>query len=254
MLHRSCPFAVTMLVCYPELVLYSTSNTWEVNDRSYIMPDFFDLYDFRCRVASLYRERAKALLDGDDAVETWQRFRAGRDELFATHPQSALDEEQRRQFKTLSYFPYNPAMCVAARVETGVEAALFTVAMNAQESMTMTRVAQLHFELEGHAAMLSLYWINMYGGGLFLPFRDATCPEESYGGGRYLFDTIKGSDFLHVPGAAVREQILLDFNYAYNPSCAYNSHWVCPLSPRENRLDAPVRAGEKNFSLEETAR
>ena len=214
------------------------------------MPDFFDLYDYRLRNAALYRERARAALAGEDAVETWQRFRAGRDELFAAHPQSALDEEQRGQFRALSYFPYNPAMCVVARVDTDIEAATFTVAMNAQEPMTMTRAARLHFELEGQTVSLAVYWLNVYGGGLFLPFRDATCPEESYGGGRYLFDTIKGSDFLPVSGSTTKERVLLDFNYAYNPSCAYNSKWVCPLSPPENRLRVAVRAGEKNFSID----
>ena len=215
------------------------------------MPDFFDLYDYRRRNTSLYRERARAILAGEDAVETWQRFRAGRDQLFAAHPQSALDEEQRKQFKALSYFPYNPAMCAVAQVDTDIEAATFTVAMNAQEPMTMTRAARLHFELEGQAVSLSVYWLDVYGGGLFLPFRDATCPVESYGGGRYLFDTIKGSDFLPVSGGATKERILLDFNYAYNPSCAYNPKWVCPLSPPENRLKVAVSAGEKNFHLPE---
>src|SRR5579859_3604493 len=113
------------------------------------MPDFFDLYDYRIRNASLYRERARAILAGEDLLEIWQRFRAGRDQLFAAHPQSALDEEQREQFKGLPYFPYNPAMCVAARVDRDVETATFTVAMNAEEPMTMTRAARLHFEIEG---------------------------------------------------------------------------------------------------------
>jgi len=214
------------------------------------MPDFFDLYDYRLCNASLYRERARAVLAGEDAEQTWRRFRSGRDELFAKHPQSALDEEQRGKFRTLSYFPYNPAMCVIARVDTDIEAATFTVAMNAQEPMTMTRAARLHFEIEGQPVSLAVYWLNVYGGGLFLPFRDATCPDESYGGGRYLFDTIKGSDFLPVSGSATKERVLLDFNYAYNPSCAYNWKWVCPLSPPENRLRVAIRAGEKNFSLE----
>src|SRR5712691_2401704 len=212
------------------------------------MPDFFDLYDFRIRNASLYRERARAVLAGEDAVETWQRFRAGRDELFAAHPQSALDEEQRKQFKALSYFPYNPAMCVVAQVDTDIEAATFTVAMNAQEPMTMTRAARLHFELEGQAVSLSVYWLEVYGGGLFLPFRDTTCPVESYGGGRYLFDTIKGSEFLPVPGIKNFKRIMLDFNYAYNPSCAYNYRWICPLAPMENRLNVAIRAGELKYT------
>jgi uncharacterized protein (DUF1684 family) len=193
------------------------------------MPDFLDLDDYRCHVAAMYRERAKALQSGEDAALVLQRFRQTRDALFATHPQSALDEEQRKQFEGLRYFPYNPALSVTAKVETAIEPALLTVAMNAEESMTMTKVARLHFALEGQEVGLSLYWLNIYGGGLFLPFRDTTSPAESYGGGRYLFDTIKGSDFLSVPGFSERERIMLDFNYAYNPSCAYNYKWVCPL-------------------------
>jgi uncharacterized protein (DUF1684 family) len=105
----------------------------------------------------------------------------------------------------------------------------------------------VHFTVEGEPATLSVYWLNVYGGGLFLPFRDATCPEQSYGGGRYLFDTIKGSEFLPVPGVSGWERIVLDFNYAYNPSCAYNYRWVCPLAPKENRLSVPIPAGEMNF-------
>jgi uncharacterized protein len=176
-----------------------------------------------------------------------QRFREARDDLFANHPQSALDEGQRRNFRGLNYFPYNAAASVEAELDTNVEPALLNVAMNAEETMTMTTVGRLHFSIEGRAVALSLYWLNIYGGGLFLPFRDTSSPGESYGGGRYLFDTIKGSDFLPVPGAPGYKRILLDFNYAYNPSCAYNDRWVCPLAPVENRLNAPIRAGEMNF-------
>ena len=215
------------------------------------MPDFLDLYDYRHRVAAMYRERAEALQSGEDAALVLQRFRVARNALFATHPQSALDEEQRKQFEGLRYFSYNPALSVTANVETTIEPALLTVAMNAEESMTMTKVARLHFTVEGQEVGLSLYWLNIYGGGLFLPFRDTTSPAESYGGGRYLFDTIKGSDFLPVPGFSVKERIVLDFNYAYNPSCAYNYKWVCPLAPLENRLHVPIRAGELKFLLEE---
>jgi uncharacterized protein (DUF1684 family) len=106
----------------------------------------------------------------------------------------------------------------------------------------------LHFTLDGQQAALAMYWLNIYGGGLFLPFRDTTSPLDSYGGGRYLFDTIKGSDFLLAPGSSGMERIVLDFNYAYNPSCAYNSRWVCPLAPLENRAAVAIRAGEQNFA------
>jgi uncharacterized protein len=212
------------------------------------MSDFLDLYEYRTRVAAMYRERKRAMLAGEDAGLVCKRFRATRDELFAKHPQSALDEEQRAHFEGLSYFPYNPAMCVIAEIDTDVEPALLTVPKNAEESMTMTRVARLHFSLDGQPSALAMYWLNIYGGGLFLPFRDASSPAESYGGGRYLFDTIKGSDFLLPPGASGLERIVLDFNYAYNPSCAYNSRWVCPLAPLENRLTVAIRAGEQIFS------
>lgn len=211
------------------------------------MSDYLDLYDFRLRVAALYRERLQALMAGQDAAVVLQRFRQARDELFAHHPQSALDEEQRRVFQGLHYFPYNPAMRFEVEIETAIAPVRQTVPMDAHESMTMTTVGRVHFTVEGEPVALSIYWLNVYGGGLFLPFQDATCPVESYGGGRYLFDTIKGSDFLPVRGGSGWRRIVLDFNYAYNPSCAYNDRWVCPLAPLENRLRVPIRAGEKSF-------
>jgi len=211
------------------------------------MSDYMDLYDYRCRVADMYRMRRQALLVGEDAATVLQRFREARNELFAKHSQSALDVEQKRKFRGLNYFPYNPAMCVEADIDTHVEPLQLSVAMNAEETMAMTTVGRLHFTLEDVKVALSLYWLNIYGGGLFLPFRDITSPAESYGGGRYLFDTIKGSDFQATRGASGIEKILLDFNYAYNPSCAYNDRWVCPLAPFENRLQVPIRAGELKF-------
>jgi len=195
----------------------------------------------------MYRKRRQATLAGEDASSVLQRFREARNELFVKHSQSALDVEQKRKFQGLRYFHYNPAMCVEADIDTGVEPVQSSVAMNAEESMTMTTVGRLHFTFEGVRVALSLYWLNIYGGGLFLPFRDTTSPAESYGGGRYLFDTIKGSDFQATHGASGIERILLDFNYAYNPSCAYNDRWVCPLAPVENRLSIPIRAGEMKF-------
>ncbi len=208
------------------------------------MSDYLDLYDFRVRVAAMYHERNQAILSGVDPQAAWERFRAVKDELFARHPQSALDEEQRRTFQGLPYFPYNQAMRFIVNVNTAVEPTQVKVAMNASETMIMTTVGRVHFVVEGEAVSLSIYWLEVYGGGLFLPFRDATCPTESYGGGRYLFDTIKGSNFLPVPGERNWQRIMLDFNYAYNPSCAYNDRWLCPLAPLENRLTVPIRAGE----------
>jgi uncharacterized protein (DUF1684 family) len=102
------------------------------------------------------------------------------------------------------------------------------------------RIARLAFELPTGSGTLHLYWIEGYGGGLFLPFRDATCGDTTYGGGRYLYDTIKGADL-----GATPSEILLDFNFAYHPSCAYNPRWVCPLAPPENRLEIAIPVGER---------
>jgi uncharacterized protein len=207
------------------------------------MSEYLDLYDYRCRTAALYRERRRALAAGEDAETTLKRFRESRDTLFAHHPQSALDEEQRHYFQGLRYFPYNPAMRFAVSVDTTVEPVHQQITMSANEIMTMTTVGHVHFTVDDTPVTLSIYWLDIYGGGLFLPFRDTTCPRQSYGGGRYLFDTIKGSDPLPAPSESSRYSITLDFNYAYNPSCAYNDRWVCPLAPRENHLNVAIRAG-----------
>ncbi|MBO0778861.1 MAG: DUF1684 domain-containing protein [Ktedonobacteraceae bacterium] len=214
------------------------------------MSEYLELYDYRLRVAALYRERTQALVAGEDAETVLRRFRAGKDDLFAHHPQSALDEAQRRHFRGLRYFPYNPTMRFVVDVDTSGEQTRQSVQLSAGASLTMLTIGHIHFNIDGEHATLSLYWLDLYGGGLFLPFRDTTCPTESYGGGRYLFDTIKGSDPLPAPGEMGWGRITLDFNYAYNPSCAYNDRWVCPLAPFENRLHVAIRAGEMNYQPE----
>ncbi len=211
------------------------------------MSEYLDLYDYRCRVAALYQEREQGFRAGEETETIWQRFREGKDSLFAHHPQSALDQAQRQHFQGLRYFPYNPTMRFSVDIDTTIEPTRQIVAMNTNESMSMTTIGQIHFKLDHHLVTLSIYWLDIYGGGLFLPFRDITCPRESYGGGRYLFDTIKGSTPLSAPGSNDWHRITLDFNYAYNPSCTYNDRWVCPLAPLENRLDVAIRAGEMNY-------
>jgi uncharacterized protein (DUF1684 family) len=89
---------------------------------------------------------------------------------------------------------------------------------------------------------LTIYWLGGYGGGLFLPFGDATNGTTTYGGGRYLLDSIKGADL----GQVEDGRMILDFNFAYNPSCAYSPRWSCPLAPARNKLPGGVMAGEKH--------
>ena len=211
------------------------------------MQSSLDLYDYRTRVAAFYRQRNNALHANQDPQTVLTQFRQERDTLFATHPQSALDEEQKRVFDGLHYFPFNSSMRFTAIVDTNIEPHRQEVVMNATESMMTTTVGQIQFTVAEQSVTLSLYWLDIYGGGLFLPFRDTTSPQESYGGGRYLFDTIKGSDFLSTTNEHGQMQIVLDFNYAYNPSCAYNDAWTCPLAPIENRLPIALPAGEKKY-------
>jgi uncharacterized protein len=197
------------------------------------MDEALALADWRQRVAALYLAEPTT---GEAGVAA---FRRGRDLLFRDHPQSALDPGQRARFTGLAWFPYDAAARVVAEVgppEGDEELAIDTGGEDG--TVRYRRVARLATPYGG----LTLFWTTGYGGGLFLPFRDATAGRETYGAGRYLTDTIKGT---HGRGLEAHgDHLVLDFNYAYNPSCAYNARWACPLAPRENHLEAPVRAGE----------
>lgn len=193
------------------------------------------LWDYRRRVADLYAEvRGTA-----DAVAGWERWRAGRDALFAGHPQSALEPAARSAFEGLAYFGYDPVWRVIAPLER-TEPHVFGAAHSSAGATAMRRFATVRFEIGGTRHALSVYWLEGYGGGVFLPFRDATSGTETYGGGRYLLDTAKGADLGGTP-----EAIVLDFNFAYHPSCVHSPRWSCPLAPPENWLRIPVRAGER---------
>jgi uncharacterized protein len=192
-----------------------------------------DLADWRRRVAELYLAEPR---EGREGVEA---FRRGRDELFRSHPQSPV--AGREGFDGLPYFDYDPGARVRVSFDAPRDGEALELDTGGQDGVvTLRRAARLRSEL----GELTLFWIEGYGGGLFLPFRDATAGQETYGGGRYLVDTIKGTHGrgfeFEAGGAAV-----LDFNYAYNPSCAYDERWACPLAPTENRLERPVRAGER---------
>jgi hypothetical protein len=106
--------------------------------------------------------------------------------------------------------------------------------------MAFSRFGLARFVHAGTEMSLELYWLEGYGGGLFVPFADATSGEQTYGAGRYLLDTVKGADLGQQDG-----RLVLDFNFAYPPSCAYDPRWTCPLPPPANRLGVPVRAGER---------
>lgn len=105
---------------------------------------------------------------------------------------------------------------------------------------TFSRIGRVEFELGDWTQGLDVFWLDAYGGGIFIPFRDATNGTTTYGGGRYLLDTVKGADL-----GSTGDRLILDFNYGYHPSCVHSSRWSCPLSPPENTLTIEVTAGER---------
>lgn len=139
-------------------------------------------------------------------------------------------------------------MRIACPLERSDDAGTIEIDTGGEDGViTYRRAGRLRFSLDGTPCTLTVFSLVGYGGGLFLPFRDATCGRETYGGGRYLFDTVKNTDGLALEVRAGSADVVIDFNYAYNPSCAYDARWACPLAPRENWLAIPIRAGEKVF-------
>ncbi|HEY6114589.1 MAG TPA: DUF1684 domain-containing protein [Candidatus Dormibacteraeota bacterium] len=199
---------------------------------------YLDLVDWRRRVGDLYR------ISGPDAL---RQFRAARDELFRSHPSSAIEPEERGSFSGLRYFDHDPSYRVHARVEPGDGTELVIETGGEDGAVRYRRVGRLAFTLEGQECGLTVLGLVQYAGGLFVPFRDRTSGQETYGGGRYLFDTAKDTDGLVLEVSPGASEVVLDFNYAYNASCAYSPRWACPLAPPENHLPVAVRAGEKTY-------
>ena len=192
--------------------------------------EVLELADYREAVARLY-------LSDAGLVE----FRARRDALFASHPQSPIPPDERAGFAGLRYFP--PADDAIVEVTLREQAGDIEIDTGGPDGvLRYERVGVMRTDW----GELSLWWMAAYGGGLYLPLRDATSGHETYGGGRYLTDTVKGTH-----GRGVQplggNRLRLDFNYAYNPSCAYDARWACPLAPPENWLTAPLRAGELTY-------
>lgn len=186
-------------------------------------------------MADLYRQVRAA----SDPAAAWRIWRARRDELFAGHPQSPLPEGARDSFHGLAYFDHDPSARALATVSP-TEDAMLDIRTSQDSAYRFLRFGTARFELDGEPHELEVYWLEGYGGGIYVPFADATSGTSTYGGGRYLLDTVKGADL-----GTEDERLVLDFNFAYNPSCAYDPRWICPLAPPANRLPVDVRAGER---------
>jgi uncharacterized protein (DUF1684 family) len=193
------------------------------------------LLDWKRRIFDLYREvRAH-----HDPRAAWTLWRETRDTLFATHEQSPIPLEQRASFDGVPYFDYDPA--VRFEVELiQAEPERYDIASSRDGTYSFTRFARAPLHVGGKDVELEVYWLEAYGGGVFVPFRDSTSGKTTYGAGRYLLDTVKGSDLGDVGG-----KLVLDLNFAYNPSCSYDPRWDCPLAPPPNWLAVPVEAGER---------
>lgn len=162
-----------------------------------------------------------------------EEFRKEKDDFFKTDRQSPLTTEQKREFKGLNYFPENPSLQMEVKLERYPNPEQIVMATSTGDEQEYSHAGQIRFKVDGQEAVLQVYEADY---GFFLPFVDATAPKDTYGAGRYLEPHDLGGDLLAV-----------DFNLAYNPYCAYNERWSCPLPPAANRLKVRIEAGEKKF-------
>ncbi|GAA1683455.1 DUF1684 domain-containing protein [Microbacterium lacus] len=192
-----------------------------------------EIADWRRRVFALY-DAVRAQDDPEEAHELW---RIERDDLMARHPATPFLEPERLLFEGLSIAPYDAAW----RYELPIleaEPGGFEFATGTDGVVPFERIGRVEIP---DAGPLDVWRLMTYGGGVFIPVRDALAGSGTYGGGRYLIDTIKGADLGSDPG---RGTIVLDFNFAYNPSCAYDPAWACPLAQPGNVLPIAVPVGE----------
>lgn len=192
------------------------------------------LLDWRRATAALYA-RVRGAVTPAEGHEIW---RLGRDVMFREYEQSPLSGDDPLRASGLPYAPYDAALRFEVDVAPPVREETLTV--------DSSNDGAIRLRLAGHVAVpeplgvrLDVWWLAQYGGGLFLPVRDATAGQQSYGGGRYLLDTVKGADLGRHGG-----QLTLDFNFLYHPSCRYDPRWECPLAPPGNTVDVGIHAGE----------
>jgi uncharacterized protein (DUF1684 family) len=196
------------------------------------------LLDWRRRVAALYAAARTAT----DPEAGWRLWRDGRDELFATHPDSPLDDAARAAFSGLPFAPYDPALRFEALLEPA-PAQRLEVPTATDGVVPFERIGTVAL---GELGTVDVWWLDSYGGGLFVPLRDGSAGQGTYGGGRYLLDTVKGADLGGGEG-----RLVVDLNFAYHPSCAYDPEWACPLAQPGNTVPVELPVGELYPVVEE---
>jgi uncharacterized protein len=197
-----------------------------------------ELTSWRRSVSELYA----AVRAEDDPRRGHALWRRGRDELFRSHPQSPLLPGDPLRASGLPYWPYDPDL----RFDVPLRQADRELSLSlptSEGTIPMTRLGRVHLPAPVDAD-IDVWWLGQYAGGLFLPLRDGTAGESSYGGGRYVLDTAKGADLGGQGG-----RLIVDLNFLYHPSCRYNDAWLCPLAPPGNTIGARVSAGERLAAL-----
>lgn len=194
-----------------------------------------EVADWRRRVSELYA-RVRAEPDPSRGHALW---RAGRNDLLLKHPQSPLEPEDPLRRTGVQYWPYEPVLRFELPLLRAPETAKHAIPTGGEDSTTLRAIGRIEIP-EPVNGILTVWWLEQYGGGLFLPLRDATAGSTTYGGGRYLLDSAKGADLGGTLGTLV-----IDLNFLYHPSCRYSSQWQCPLAPAENTVAFAVQAGER---------
>lgn len=213
--------------------------------------DRLSLADWRRQISDLYAEVRRR--GETDPHAAWELWRATRERLFREHPQSPVPVAARADFRA-QHWPYDEQLRFALPVSDDDAAAqpgirlsaapgdrTLQLPMSVGEALDFRRIGWVEIPLPGGPRRLAVFWMAGYEGGLFLPFRDTTNGESTYAAGRYLLDTAKSADL----GVDPAGRLILDFNFAFHPSCAFDPAWSCPLAPPENRLDLPIEAGER---------
>lgn len=218
-----------------------SDSEWEEAEAALEIPAY-QVADWRLRVFSLY-EHVRAAPTPEVGHRVW---RHGRDALTGTHPASPLLPRDRADFTGLRVAAYDPAYRFELPLLPEGGGQERPVRTGTDGVVPFVRLGT--FDVPGIGALAA--WRHQgYGGGIFVPFRDATAgrrgPGASYGAGRYLIDTIKGAYLGTSDSASPDVLYVLDFNFAYNPSCAYNEAWACPLPGPENRVSADIPVGEQ---------
>lgn len=190
------------------------------------------MLDWRRRIAAIYAG-VRATADPRAAHQAWQD---ARNVLLATHPESPVPAADRAGFGGVPVAPYDPALRFEVEVDTEIEPVRIEVNTGTDGIVPFERAGVVHLAGVGD---LDVWWLASYGGGIFVPIRDTRHDGATYPGGRYVLDTVKGADLGGHDGVLV-----VDLNFAYNPSCAYDPAWACPLAPPGNVVPVPVSVGE----------